>query len=170
MDSSLFHNLLDKYHNSKLNFSSVTAILIKLNSNKNIKNLTDLCRLHPLDKEGNNAPALNFLSVKLYFHTIQPLVDPSEIEKLYLDREVHAFLDRASQSVRVNYVKKIHRLSGKGVTIAVLDTRMHAHLDFTVPNNRIIGFVDYIHGRSSPYDDNGHGTHVAQHTGNYKRA
>ncbi|KQU16211.1 hypothetical protein ASG61_29185 [Bacillus sp. Leaf75] len=162
MDSSLFHNLLDKYHNSKINFSSVTAILIKLNSNKNIKNLTDLCRLHSLDKEDNNAPALNFLSVKLYFHTIQLFINPSEIEKLYLDR--------ASQSVRVNYAKKIHRLSGKGVTIAVLDTGMHAHLDFTVHNNRIIRFVDYIHGRSTPYDDNGHGTHVAQHTGNYKRA
>lgn len=135
-----------------------------------MKNLRGLCRLHPSDKEGNNAPALNFLLEKLSSQTIRSLINLYEIEKLYLDREVHAFLDRASQSLGVNYEKKIHRLSGKGVTNAVLDTGIHAHPDFTEPNNRIIGFVDYIHGCSSPYDDNGHGTHVAQHKGNYKRA
>lgn len=47
---------------------------------------------------------------------------------------------------------------GKGVTIAVLDSGVAPHPDF---GNRLLGQIDFINGRSLPYDDNGHGTHVA---------
>lgn len=47
--------------------------------------------------------------------------------------------------------------SGKGVTVAVLDTGMFPHIDF---GRRILKFVDFVSGRYIPYDDNGHGTHV----------
>lgn len=47
----------------------------------------------------------------------------------------------------------------KGIGIAFLDTGIApAHPDF---GRRIIGFVDFTRGRRLPYDDNGHGTHVA---------
>ncbi len=48
--------------------------------------------------------------------------------------------------------------TGKGVTVAVLDTGIYPHMDF---GNRITGFVDFLSNINSPYDDNGHGTHVA---------
>jgi len=51
--------------------------------------------------------------------------------------------------------------TGKDVTIAVLDTGIYPHPDLTFPNNRIIAFKDFVNGRSIPYDDNGHGTHVS---------
>ncbi|MCL6561294.1 MAG: S8 family peptidase, partial [Firmicutes bacterium] len=35
------------------------------------------------------------------------------------------------------------------------------HPDLTEPTNRIIAFQDIINNRTSPYDDNGHGTHVS---------
>ncbi len=47
---------------------------------------------------------------------------------------------------------------GKGVTIAVLDSGVAPHPDF---GNRLLGQIDFVNGRSLPYDDNGHGTHVA---------
>jgi subtilisin family serine protease len=50
---------------------------------------------------------------------------------------------------------------GKGVNIAFLDTGIYPHPDFNWPNNRIVAFKDFVNGRSVPYDDNGHGTHVA---------
>ena len=48
--------------------------------------------------------------------------------------------------------------TGKGVGVAILDTGIYPHRDF---QNRIRGFYDFVSHRSMPYDDNGHGTHVA---------
>lgn len=50
---------------------------------------------------------------------------------------------------------------GDGGTIAVIDTGVYPHLDFLVPKNRLIKFVDLVDGKDKPYDDNGHGTMVA---------
>lgn len=49
-------------------------------------------------------------------------------------------------------------LTGKGIGVAVIDTGIFPHADF---DNRIVVFRDYILNRRTPYDDNGHGTHVA---------
>lgn len=52
-------------------------------------------------------------------------------------------------------------LTGKGVTLCVLDTGLSPHVDFCLPLNRIKDFRDFIQGKEYPYDDNGHGTFVA---------
>lgn len=48
--------------------------------------------------------------------------------------------------------------TGNGIIVAVLDTGIYPHKDF---DHRILFFQDFIHQLSRPYDDNGHGTHVA---------
>jgi subtilisin family serine protease len=53
------------------------------------------------------------------------------------------------------------KYQGEGVTIAVVDTGIYPHPDFSYPRNRLVAFVDFVEGRTVPYDDNGHGTHVA---------
>ncbi|MFP4498254.1 MAG: S8 family peptidase [Vulcanimicrobiota bacterium] len=53
------------------------------------------------------------------------------------------------------------KYQGEGVTIAVIDSGIYPHPDFTYPQNRIVAFVDFVNGKKVPYDDNGHGTHVA---------
>ena len=50
--------------------------------------------------------------------------------------------------------------SGRGVTVAVIDTGIYPHLDFLLMRNRIAAFKDCIAGKETPYDDNGHGTAV----------
>ena len=50
--------------------------------------------------------------------------------------------------------------TGKGVGVAVLDTGIFPHMDF---RNRIHAFADFVAYKSIPYDDNGHGTHVAEY-------
>ncbi|MGI6071241.1 MAG: S8 family peptidase [Blautia sp.] len=50
------------------------------------------------------------------------------------------------------------QLTGKNIGVAVLDTGIFPHIDF---HGRISGFVDFVFRKNQPYDDNGHGTHVA---------
>ena len=56
-------------------------------------------------------------------------------------------------------IDRIHMegITGDGVVGAVLDSGISTHPDF---GDRIIYFKDFINGRQSPYDDEGHGTHV----------
>lgn len=49
-------------------------------------------------------------------------------------------------------------LSGKNITVAVMDTGIAPHPDF---GSRILCFADFCQKKISVYDDNGHGTHVA---------
>ena len=48
--------------------------------------------------------------------------------------------------------------TGKGVGVCILDTGIYEHIDFT---GRIWTFYDFLDFKRRPYDDNGHGTHVA---------
>lgn len=48
--------------------------------------------------------------------------------------------------------------TGKGVGVAILDTGIYPHVDF---GSRIRAFSDFVAYKKKPYDDNGHGTHVA---------
>ncbi len=50
---------------------------------------------------------------------------------------------------------------GAGVNLAVIDTGIYPHLDFMIPENRLVKFVDFLNGGEEAYDDNGHGTFVA---------
>ena len=48
-------------------------------------------------------------------------------------------------------------ITGKGISVAIIDTGVEAHPDF---DNRIIAFKDFVYNKSLPYDDSSHGTHV----------
>ena len=48
--------------------------------------------------------------------------------------------------------------TGRGIGVAVLDTGIFPHEDF---GGRIAAFADFVQKNPEPYDDNGHGTHIA---------
>ena len=48
--------------------------------------------------------------------------------------------------------------TGRGIGVAVLDTGIFPYMDF---GERIWAFSDFLSYKRIPYDDNGHGTHVA---------
>ncbi|MCL4424026.1 MAG: S8 family serine peptidase [Firmicutes bacterium] len=86
---------------------------------------------------------------------IHPLV-----ARIYPDREVRALLDVASPTIGAERAWG-EGLTGRGVGVAVIDTGVYLHPDLYTPFNRIVAFHDLVRGSSLPYDDNGHGTHVA---------
>lgn len=47
---------------------------------------------------------------------------------------------------------------GKNISVAILDTGIFLHPDFS---NRVAAFQDFVYHKEVPYDDCGHGTHVA---------
>jgi serine protease AprX len=60
-------------------------------------------------------------------------------------------------------LKEVHEknITGENIGVAIVDTGIRPHPDFMLPQNRIVGFYDALRGRTIPYDDSGHGTHVA---------
>ncbi len=56
-----------------------------------------------------------------------------------------------NENIQKNY-------TGSGITVAILDSGIVPHVDF---DDRIVAFADFVSGKTIPYDDNGHGTHIA---------
>ncbi|MGQ9779495.1 MAG: S8 family peptidase [Bacillota bacterium] len=83
-----------------------------------------------------------------------------KIEALHLDRKARPCLDIGIPSVQGETASAAGH-TGRGVTIAVVDSGIHPHPDFTRPVSRILGWYDAVAHRPEPYDDHGHGTHVA---------
>ncbi|WP_192930318.1 S8 family peptidase [Alkaliphilus pronyensis] len=82
------------------------------------------------------------------------------IEKIHLDDRAYKLMDIATVTVGSDYANE-YGLTGKDVTVAVIDTGIYPHNDLVRPTNRIIGFKDFVGNQANPYDDDGHGTHVA---------
>ncbi|HEY6362288.1 MAG TPA: S8 family peptidase [Vicinamibacterales bacterium] len=82
-----------------------------------------------------------------------------------VDRMVQASLERTGSTIRATAIRQASGLSGAGVGVAVIDSGVvpwHDDLG-DVPGGapRIQQFVDFVNGTGAPYDDHGHGTHVA---------
>lgn len=62
---------------------------------------------------------------------------------------------RVLEQIEAHFEEK--EVTGRGITVAVLDSGFGRHPDLT---NRIFCFKDFVNNRHTVYDDNGHGTHV----------
>lgn len=77
-----------------------------------------------------------------------------------LDAHITAQMNRVGDIIESRWAHK-NGYYGRGVGVAIVDTGICLHKDFTEGGNRVIAFKDFIGGKREPYDDNGHGTHVA---------
>jgi serine protease AprX len=108
-------------------------------------------------KISKDLPLICAFGSKVNKKSLQKLVQKKEVKKIWYDGEIRAVLDVASPTVNADTLWDAG-YTGKEITIAVLDTGVYNHPDLS---GRIIGFMDFISHRGEPYDDNGHGTHVA---------
>jgi serine protease AprX len=106
-------------------------------------------------------PLLNALSTQVSISGLKRLSSWKGVQRIYLDDINKASLNTALPSIGAAAVQDFRGLTGKGINIAVLDTGLFPHPDLMRPLNRIVAFKDFINRKSAPYDDNGHGTHVA---------
>lgn len=83
-----------------------------------------------------------------------------EVDYISFDSQVFTQLDISTAAMEA-YFPHDRGYEGEGITIAVIDTGVAPHDDLVKPKNRIVDFKDFVNNKTSPYDDNGHGTHVA---------
>ena len=105
------------------------------------------------------AHAIELPNVSLRALAASPLV-----ARLSYDRGVAGAMERTAAAVGATAVREDLGLDGAGVGIAILDSGITPwHDDLAAPEGgqRVDRFVDFVGGRAAPYDDYGHGTHVA---------
>jgi len=87
------------------------------------------------------------------------------VQRLALDRRTLGLMERTGATIGATAVRQTLGFDGAGVGVAVIDSGIAAwHDDLTdadTASQRIARFVDFVGGQTYPYDDYGHGTHVA---------
>ncbi|GIO24854.1 S8 family peptidase [Oceanobacillus sp. J11TS1] len=152
-----------KVTNHETNNQEIPIIVyLKKNCNQDKKgDLLKVCNADPHNKLGRELRSINAMKGHLTPDRIKQIKDHDAVDRIFYDRKVTSFLDIACEQTGAVKVREELGVTGKDVTIAVIDTGIHPHDDLTNPTNRIIAFQDFINGESEPYDDNGHGTHCA---------
>ena len=90
--------------------------------------------------------------------------------RVHYDRPIKSHNYRTAITVGARTVQQNMGYTGAGIGVAVIDSGITTwHDDLTnrtstlypYGNQRVARFVDFVNGRTLPYDDNGHGSHVA---------
>ncbi|RAL24338.1 S8 family peptidase [Thermoflavimicrobium daqui] len=126
-----------------------------------VHELYELCAERSCNAVDGYLSLLSGFYGRIHPETIRSLSEYDQVAHIFYDRKVQLFLDVAKKTTGSLDVQLQKGLTGKGVTIVIIDTGIHPHKDLIEPKNRIIGFHDLIHGKKAPYDDQGHGTHCA---------
>src|SRR5262245_53181973 len=92
------------------------------------------------------------------------------IFRVHYDRPLKTSNYRTAVTVGARTVQESLGYTGAGIGVAIIDSGITTwHDDLTnnssklypYGNQRVAKFVDFVNGRTQPYDDNGHGSHVA---------
>ncbi len=103
---------------------------------------------------------------------LRRLADSPSVARVHLDRKTGAQNAYTAVTTGSRAAQLVLGYRGEGVGVAVIDsgiTGWHDDLGYsgsdprvrTVNGQRVVAFADFVNGLSNPYDDYGHGTHVA---------
>jgi serine protease AprX len=115
---------------------------------------------------GRSLPILNARAARLPNSRVLLLASSPLVNRIALDRLTLGSNEPTSATVGADVVRQQLGYDGAGIGVAVIDSGVinwHDDLaDVNAPTTqRVDQFVDFVGGQSQPYDDYGHGTHVA---------
>lgn len=142
---------------STMSNESVPVIILSKNLNGN--SIEQFIKEHK-GKLKYRLPIINGYAVELRCSCLMPMANIKEVKYICEDSKISSFMDIARKTVGAHSFGN-NKYTGNNVVVAVLDTGVYPHPDLTKPKNRILYFKDFINNKEHPYDDNGHGTHVA---------
>jgi serine protease AprX len=123
-------------------------------------------------KKGKKLDLIDGDVVELSNSQLRKLADSKFVKSMHHDRPTGGKMNRAGVASGARAVQELLGYDGAGIGVAVLDsgvTAWHDDLGYrginpkvkVVAGQRTVKFVDFVNGRLTPYDDNGHGTHVS---------
>lgn len=102
---------------------------------------------------------INAMTVRIPDDEAAALSAQDNVKYVEKDQIAFALLDGAVEQIGADQVRDAG-YTGKGVKVCVIDTGIDvSHPDLN--NGKVIGWMDYVGSGATPYDDHGHGTHVA---------
>src|SRR3989338_1254101 len=171
---------VDKKVNQELNSNEKAEVIVYLKepSNVNLKNANSFkttLRKNSIQDLGNDFElkyeyiSLNGFSGKINKDSLEKLKKNPNVKAVYLNQKRTIFLQDSVPLINASLLhsKVINdiNLTGIGQTICILDTGInYSHSDFGGcfgDGCRVVSGYDYVNDDNDPYDDHGHGTHVA---------
>jgi serine protease AprX len=113
---------------------------------------------------GRRLELINAWTVELPAGAVPALAKHPLVARVSPDRDVVATMERTSATIGAARVHDALGYDGAGVGVAIIDsgvTPWHDDLASGDGGQRVLQFVDFVRDRPRPYDDYGHGTHVA---------
>lgn len=105
-------------------------------------------------------PMINACVIEISEDKLENIRNIDGMISVELDTHITAQMNRVKDEIECQWAHR-RNIKGRGVGVAIVDTGISLHKDFTAGGNRVVAFKDFIHGKREPYDDNGHGTHVS---------
>jgi serine protease AprX len=109
---------------------------------------------------GRELPSLGAQVARVPDSELDRLAGSPDVISISSDRPVRDAMDRSAATIGARWVVESLGFDGSGIGVATIDSGVSAwHEDLA--SGRVVHFADFVNAQVSPYDDYGHGTHVA---------
>jgi serine protease AprX len=138
-----------------------TSVIVQLDAPASDESIAKLERAVGPLAIGRRFSIVNGFSASASRSQIEALARAPGVRQVESNPVVVGANDKAQAAFGVSKARlDLPSLDGAGISVAVLDSGIDAtHPD--LDEGKVRQFKDFVHGQTTPYDDNGHGTHVS---------